>query len=59
MEFLVGSTNIITKFGRLKGVGLNYILIEDVATGDVMACDFYNIKFFRTHMHSDLKPSFL
>lgn len=51
-EFLVGSTNISTMFGRLAGVGLNYILIEDIATGDVSACDFYNIKFFRSHAHS-------
>lgn len=58
VEFLVGSTNITTKFGKLIGVGLNYILVEDVATGDVMACDFYNIKFFRTHVHSDLNPNF-
>lgn len=53
-EFLVGSTNITSRFGRLVGVGLNYILIEDLTTGDVSACDFYNIKFFRTHAHSDI-----
>jgi hypothetical protein len=54
-QFLVGSNNISTMFGRLAGVGLNYILIEDLATGDVSACDFYNIKFFRTHAHGDVK----
>jgi len=51
VEFLVGSTNILTRTGRLVGVGLNYILIEDLPTGDISACDFYNIKFFRTHAH--------
>ncbi len=50
-EFLVGSTNITMRAGRLAGVGLNYILIEDLSTGDISACDFYNIKFFRTHAH--------
>jgi hypothetical protein len=53
VEFLVGSTNIVTKFGRLIGVGLNYILIEDLTTGDILSCDFYNIKFFRTHNTSN------
>jgi hypothetical protein len=53
-EFLVGSTNITMRSGRLAGVGLNYILIEDLSTGDISACDFYNIKFFRTHSHSDI-----
>ncbi|HYE67999.1 MAG TPA: hypothetical protein VEA58_05265 [Anaerovoracaceae bacterium] len=56
VEFLVGSTNILSRSGRLIGVGLNYILIEDLATGDVMACDFYNIKLFKTHAHSDTSP---
>ena len=50
-NFLVGSTNVTVVFGRLAGVGLNYILIEDTATGDVIACDFYNLKFLRTHEH--------
>ncbi len=53
-EFLVGSTNITMRSGKLAGVGLNYILIEDLSTGDISACDFYNIKFFRTHAHGDI-----
>lgn len=52
--FLIGSSNISTMPGRLVGVGLNYILIEDLTTGDVSACDFYNIKFFKTHAHGEL-----
>lgn len=48
VEFLVGSTNIIKREGRLVGVGLNYILLEDMKTGDITACDFYNIKFCRS-----------
>ena len=54
-DFLVGSTNIITKYGRLIGVGLNYILLEDLSIGDVSACDFYNIKFFRIHAHNNFR----
>ncbi|HML38828.1 MAG TPA: hypothetical protein PKA19_15640 [Bacillota bacterium] len=53
VEFLVGSTNIAVRHGKLTGVGLNYIIIEDPATGEVSACDFYNIKFFTTHALED------
>ena len=56
-EFLVGSTNITMRSGRLAGVGLNYILIEDLSTGDISACDFYNIKFFLTHAHNETPRS--
>lgn len=55
-EFLVGSSNMTIRYGKLIGVGLNYILIEDLITGDVNACDFYNLKFIRTH---SLNPSSL
>lgn len=48
VEFLVGSSNILTRNGTLVGVGLNYILLEDPVTGDVSACDFYNIKFCKS-----------
>jgi hypothetical protein len=48
VEFLVGSSHIEVKSGKLIGVGLNYILLENAETGDVSACDFYNIKFCRS-----------
>lgn len=54
VDFLVGSTNIVSRSGRLVGVGLNYILVEEISTRDITACDFYNIKFFKTHAHGDL-----
>lgn len=56
VEFLVGSTNITSKTGKLIGVGLNYILLEDLKSGDIMACDFYNIKFCRTHASNETLP---
>jgi len=56
VEFLVGSTNIVSRTGKLVGVGLNYILLEELMTGDITACDFYNIKFFQSHAHGALFP---
>lgn len=47
VEFLMGNAELITKDGFLLGVGANYILINEIGTNDITACDFYNIKFIR------------
>lgn len=47
VEFLIGSSTIVTKEGFLLGVGGNYILLNEVGTNDLTACDFYNIKFVK------------
>lgn len=49
VDFLVGSNTITTKNGYLLGVGANYILINELDTNDITACDFYNIKFIRIY----------
>lgn len=45
VEFLIGSNMIEEKTGTLVGVGANYILISEFPSGNVLACDFYSIKF--------------
>lgn len=47
IQFLVGSNEVVEKDGFLLGVGANYILINEIGTNDITACDFYNIKFIR------------
>lgn len=47
VTFLVGSNTLEEKNGYLLGVGANYILINEIDTNDLTACDFYNIKFIR------------
>ena len=47
VTFLIGSTQLEEKSGFLLGVGANYILINELDTNDLTACDFYNIKFIR------------
>ena len=47
IDFLLGSTGMVTKDGYILGVGSNYILINEVDTDDITACDFYNIKFIK------------
>ncbi len=47
IDFLLGTSGMVTKDGYILGVGSNYILINEVDTDDITACDFYNIKFIR------------
>lgn len=47
VTFLIGSNTLEEKTGFLLGVGANYILINELDTNDLTACDFYNIKFIR------------
>ena len=47
VDFLVGTNSIVTRSGSLLAVGANFILINETETDDILACDFYNIKFVR------------
>ena len=47
VEFLVGTSTLTDRIGVLVGVGANYILLNEIETDDLLACDFYNIKFIR------------
>ncbi len=47
IQFLMGSSELVEKDGFLLGVGSNYILINEIGTNDITACDFYNVKFIR------------
>ncbi len=47
VEFLIGTNTTTDRIGILVGVGANYILINEFETDDILACDFYNIKFVR------------
>ena len=49
VQFLIGSNSTEMRTGTLIGVGLNYILLQDLATREVIACDFYSIKFVDFH----------
>ena len=47
VEFLLGSNSLTERTGILVAVGSNYIIINEMGTRDLLACDFYNIKFVR------------
>ena len=45
VEQQVGSDSIEERYGYLIGVGINYILLQELGTGNVSTLDYYNIKF--------------
>lgn len=45
IDFLIGSNSSVTKSGILVAVGLNYVILQDVATSSFLTCDFFTIKF--------------
>jgi len=47
VDFLIGTNTMLDKSGILLGVGANYILLKESETDDIVACDFYNIKFVK------------
>ncbi len=47
VEFLVGANTLTDRSGILVAVGANYILLNELETDDLLACDYYNIKFIR------------
>lgn len=47
VEFLIGTNSFLDRSGILLAVGTNYILLQEANTDDILACDFYNIKFVR------------
>lgn len=44
IEQLMGSNTIENKEGFLIGVGLNYIILQEMSTGNIQVIDFYGIK---------------
>lgn len=45
VSFLIGTNTVTDRSGILLAVGTNYILLNEAQTDDILACDFYNIKF--------------
>lgn len=55
VQQLIGSNIIEDRYGYLIGVGINYILMQELSTDNVLALDFYNIKFvYIYHNHPGL-----
>ena len=58
VEQLVGSSNVEDRYGYLIGVGVNYILLQEIGTGNVSAIDYYNIKYVYIYYATPQLPYF-
>lgn len=47
IDFVIGSDTVTQKSGYLLAVAQNYLLINELDTNDVTACDLYTMKFIR------------
>ena len=45
VEFLIGTNNITDRIGILEDVGISYILLRSIESGNILYCDIYSIKF--------------
>ena len=45
VQFLIGTNTFTDRTGTLVGVGANYILLRPANSDDIIACDFFSIKF--------------
>lgn len=57
VEQLVGSSNLQDRYGYLVGVGINYILLQELGTGNIMAVDYYGIKSVYVYYNQTLFPT--
>ena len=47
IDFLLGGDFLTTKTGYLLAVAQNYLLLNELDTNDITACDIYTMKFIR------------
>lgn len=45
VQQLIGSNILEDRYGYLVGVGINYILLQELSSDNILALDFYNIKY--------------
>ncbi len=47
IQFLVGTNTLVAQEGTLVGLGDNYIILRDSNTGELLICNFDDIKFIK------------
>lgn len=55
---LIGSETIEDQHGYLVGVGLNYILLQELETGNIIALDYYTLKEVYIYHNTSNLPSY-
>ncbi len=47
VDFLIGTNTFIDREGTLIDVGIDYIVLREPETDDLLLCDMYSIKFVK------------
>jgi len=47
IEFILGTNMLVDREGTLIDVGINYVIIREAETDDLLLCDLYSIKFVK------------
>lgn len=57
IEQLMGSNTVETKEGYLIGVGINYVILQEMSTGNIQVIDFYGIKSMYVYYNLEGNPT--
>ena len=49
IDFLIGTNMFVDREGTLLSVGINYVIIQEAETDDLLLCDLYSIKFVKIY----------
>ena len=56
VDFLIGTSSFIDRDGILTDVGIDFIEMQEVQTGNIIVCDFYSIKFVTVYPAAPGEP---
>lgn len=57
VDQLVGSSLIEDRYGYLIGVGINYILLQEMGTGNISVVDYFSIKYVYIYFSTPALPT--
>ena len=57
IEQLVGSNTIEDRFGFLVGVGTNFIILQEITTGNIMVIDIFSIRLTYVYYSPPVIPN--
>lgn len=57
IEQLIGSNTIQTRYGFLVGVGSNFIILQEITTGNIMVLDIFSIRLTYVYYSPPVLPN--
>lgn len=58
VEQLIGSNTVEDRFGFLVGVGTNFIILQEITTGNIMVLDIFSIRLTYVYYSQPVIPQF-